>query len=473
MNKPMLSPPGQAGDHRREPASRYTPVWISLAAVLLIGLAVVVLLPKFVAGPPAGDASPQAVIPAGTDAQSVANELMQAYLQLHARLLLENAPQWGKPWWGQAEEHALQGSGMFAQHKFTASANHYAAAIEILQELEGGRESRISDTLAIAYEALERNEVISAIENFEQVLAIEPDNEAARYGLTRSQTRIAVLDNMAIGERAEARSDLPAAQEAYQEAMLLDPNYEPPALAFQRVTDTMESGAFQNRMSRALISLNAGNLGRAGDALAEAAAIRPNDPAVQDLQQRLAAARTQSAMTRFRKQAASLTRVENWKGAINVYNKALAEDPAASFARSGLEKAEARLAVNQQFDHYLKQPERLFAAEPLANAETLLQSVPAAPPEEPKLANKIARLQKLVDGANTPVAVTLSSDGETEVSIYHIGPIGRFTEQQLELLPGTYTVVGSRYGYRDVLKELKVIPGTSNKVLSIQCEDPI
>ena len=278
---------------------------------------------------------------------------------------------------------------------------------------------------------------------------------------------------MTIGEQAEARKDLPAAQEAYQEAMLLDPNYEPPALAFQRVTDTMESGVFQNRMSRALISLNAGNLGRAGDALAEAAALRPDDPAVLDLQQRLAAARTQWAMTRFRKQTASLSRVENWKGAINVYNKALAADPAASFARSGLEKAEARLAVNQQFDHYLKQPERLFAAEPLANAETLLQSVPAAPPEEPKLANKIARLQTLVDGANTPVAVTLSSDGETEVTIYHIGPIGFFMEQQLELLPGTYTVVGSRYGYRDVRKELKVIPGANSKVLSIRCEDPI
>ena len=178
-------------------------------------------------------------------------------------------------------------------------------------------------------------------------------------------------------------------------------------------------------------------------------------------------------MTRFRKQAASLSRVENWKGAVDVYNKARAADPAASFARSGLEKAEARLAVNQQFDHYLKQPERLFAAEPLANAESLLQSIPAAPSEEPKLAKKIARLQKLVDGANTPVVVNLSSDGETEVSIYHVGPIGLFTEQQLELLPGTYTVVGSRYGYRDVLKELKVIPGADKKVFSILCEEPI
>lgn len=469
----MLTPPGQAEAGRREPASRYTGVWISLAAVLLVGLAVVVLLPKFVGQPPAGDATPEVVIPAGADAQSVANELMQAYLQLHARLLLENAPQWGKTSWLQAEDHAAQGSSTFAQRKFTTSANHYATAIELLQELEGGREARLAETLAIAYEALERNEVILAIENFEQVLAIEPGNEAAQYGLTRSHTRIAVLDNMAIGEQAESRNDLPAAQEAYQEAMLLDPNYEPPALAFQRVTDRMESDIFENRMSRALISFNAGRLDRAGASLAEAAALRPDDPAVIDMQQRLAEAKQSAQLNRFRKQTNTLTRVENWKGAINVYNKALGVDPAAGFALTGLEKAEARLAVNLQFDHYLKQPERLFAAEPLANAETLLQSVPAAPPEEPKLANKIARLQKLVDGASTPVTVTLSSDGETEVTIYHIGPIGTFTEQQLELLPGSYTIVGTRYGYRDVLKELKVIPGASNKVLSIRCEEPI
>mgnify|MGYP001815490598 FL=1 len=469
----MLTPPGQTDTPRREPASRYAGLWISLAAVLLIGLAVVVLLPQFVTRPAAESVSQQAIVPAGTDAQAVANELMQAYLQLHARLLLENAPQWGQPRWTQAEEDAAQGAAMFTQRKFTASANHYTAALELLQELEGGREARIAEILSIAYQALERNEVITAIENFEQVLAIEPGHESARYGLTRSNTRIAVLDNMAIGEQAEDRNDLLAAQEAYQEAMLLDPNYEPPAVAFQRVTDTLESGMFQNRMSSALISLNAGRLGRAGELLAEATALRPDDPAVQDLQQRLAAARQDAAMSRFRKQAATLSRVENWKAAVDVYNKALGVDPAASFARTGLEKAEARLAVNQQFDHYLRQPERLYAAEPLANAETLLQGIPAAPPEEPKLANKIARLQKLVDGANTPVTVTLSSDGETEVSIYHVGPIGSFTEHKLELLPGEYTVVGSRYGYRDVLKQIKVIPGSGTRLLSIRCEEPI
>ncbi len=473
VNRPVLSPPGQTDAQRREPASRYTAVWIALAAVLLVGLAVILLLPKFVTGPPAEDDTSTLPVPAGSDAQTTANELMQAYLQQHARLLLENAPQWGQTRWAQAEERAAQGAASFAQHEFTVSAEHYAAAIETLQALEGGRESRISDSLAAGFAALERNEIISAIEHFEAVLAIEPDHQSATYGLSAAQTRIAVLDNMAIGEQAESRSDLPAAQEAYQEAMLLDPGYEPPALAFQRVTDTMESEIFQNRMSRALISLNAGNLERAGNSLAEAAALRPDDPALRDTQQRLAAARQQAAMDRFRNQGASLSRVENWQGAINVYQKALAADPAAGFAHSGLEKAEARLAVNRQFDHYLQQPERLFAAEPLANARTLLQSVPAAPPEEPKLANKIARLQKLVDGASTPVTVTLSSDGETEVTIYHVGTIGSFTEHQLELLPGKYTVVGSRHGYRDVRKELDVIPGSDSKRLSIRCEEPI
>ena len=164
---------------------------------------------------------------------------------------------------------------------------------------------------------------------------------------------------------------------------------------------------------------------------------------------------------------------ENWQGAINVYKKALVMDDSAGFARSGMERAKARLELNRQFDHYLKKPGRLYAAEPLANAELLLSGAGSAPDDEPKLVKKISTLQQLVAGASTPVTIILQSDGETDVSIYHVGQLGAFTYQQLELLPGTYTIVGTLYGYRDVLKKLAVIPGKQDVSLSISCEEII
>ena len=71
------------------------------------------------------------------------------------------------------------------------------------------------------------------------------------------------------------------------------------------------------------------------------------------------------------------------------------------------------------------------------------------------------------------MSVELRSDGLTEVVIYHVGNRGRFLQQRLELRPGTYTVVGSRAGYRDVRQQIVVKPGVAPPVVTIRCEETI
>jgi hypothetical protein len=40
-------------------------------------------------------------------------------------------------------------------------------------------------------------------------------------------------------------------------------------------------------------------------------------------------------------------------------------------------------------------------------------------------------------------------------------------------MPGRYTVVGTRSGYRDVRKEFSLMPGAVPPVLVVRCEEPI
>jgi hypothetical protein len=148
--------------------------------------------------------------------------------------------------------------------------------------------------------------------------------------------------------------------------------------------------------------------------------------------------------------------------------------PGAAFASQGLAVAEDRERLHQQLDHYLENPSRLYADEPRANAEKLLRSAADPPAAEVRLAEKIRRLQALMAEATTPRTVTLQSDGLTNVQIYRVGRLGHFISQQLELLPGTYTVVGSRPGYRDVRRTLTVMPGNGQvAALDIRCEEPV
>jgi eukaryotic-like serine/threonine-protein kinase len=70
------------------------------------------------------------------------------------------------------------------------------------------------------------------------------------------------------------------------------------------------------------------------------------------------------------------------------------------------------------------------------------------------------------------VPVSLVSDSVTQVAILSVGTFGSFERRDIQLKPGTYTVVGSRVGYRDVRREITVTPGEQQTV-SVSCYDPI
>ena len=472
---PVLQPPGN-GQHHSDTgnmANRW--LWISLALVLLLGLVVILVLPGLIDSPQQQAASSTAgaevgAIPAtATDA----NRAMQDWLQLRARLELENIAQWGEPGWSQALELADAGKRLLAQRNFSAAGQNLTRAVQKLQQLDNGRELLLSEALAGGLDALAGDDVSTAVMQFEQVLAIEPDHQGAQTALSRAVVRADVLQQMATGVQAEASGDLVAAQAAYRQALVLDAAYEPATGALERVTGHLQSLAFQDAMTRALSALDAGQLQVAGKALQEAARLQPDNRVVADNRQRLQQMRTAATLASLRRQAATQAGREDWQAVVDLYRKALSVDNSAGFARSGLTHAGERVKLNAQFDHYLQQPNRIYSPDPLKNANKLLSAAGKAPVEEPKLATKISALQRLVQQAATPVAITLHSDGQTEIAIYHVGRLGLFTEHRLELLPGEYTIVGTRAGYRDVRKQLPVLPGSASVSLLIRCEELI
>ncbi|MDH3901234.1 MAG: hypothetical protein OEU51_09340 [Gammaproteobacteria bacterium] len=504
---PELRPPGTLPDPAANATDSNSRVWLALIVVASLGLAVVLVLPQLVSGPapdkpetvatgpvlqpepetvatgPVPQPEPETVATGPVPqpepvvdtaaARTAAEQALQAYLQLRARLELANATAWGEPEWGRAAEAATAGDRLFGQRQFAMAGESYAAALQGLQTLESGRGQRLATALESGQQALDMNDSAAAVEHFEMALSIEPGHELAAAGLQRAQVRAELLQLMATGAQAESATDLAAAQAAYQSATLLDARYEPAATALQRVTGQLTDSAFQDAMSRALTALEAGRLGAAATALQQAADLKPGDPVMQDTRQRLAEARRQARLAGLRRQAAAKVHEEGWSAAVTLYRKALAIDPHAGFARDGLAHAEDRNRLHQQLDHYLADPARVYSEKPLANAEQLLESAGSAPATEPLLAGKIDRLQRLVSGARTPLPVALHSDGLTSVVIYHVGRLGQFTRQQLDLKPGTYTAVGSRAGYRDVRRTFTVAPGHAPPPVDIRCEEPV
>jgi tetratricopeptide (TPR) repeat protein len=470
-----LQPPGQTHTATAGAPESNRWWWIALAALLLLGLAVIFALPRLVGPvheatvpaqpqPPAGDSTAQ---------RDTAQQTLQTYLQLRARLELDKAGAWGEPDWSEAAARASAADRYFAQRQFATAARDYQAALDHLQQLEANRDVILAAALEAAARALTANDVDMAIAQFQAALAIEPDHPAATRGLAQASSRRAVLEQMNRARAAETNSDLEAAQAAYRQATRLDAAYEPASVALQRVTEQINTRDFSAAMTRALAALDAGQTGAAGKALAEAGRLQPGNTAVRDAQQRLRGMRAQAGLDSLRRQASGKAAAEDWQAAIELYRKALAIDPSAGFASEGLRRAGERSALHAQFDHYLDTPARIYSPAPLANAEQLLAAASEAPPDEPRLAGKISALRELVTGAGAPMTVTLTSDGVTSVVIYRVGRLGQFNSRQLELLPGDYTIVGKRPGYRDVRREITLRPGMPLPPLVVKCEEKI
>jgi hypothetical protein len=194
-----------------------------------------------------------------------------------------------------------------------------------------------------------------------------------------------------------------------------------------------------------------------------------SEPAPDPTPDRQAEAR---ALAGHREAGAVLESREDWRGALQQYAAALTIDAHVSFALEGRERAEKRAALDEALDFHIRRPDRLSAPAVAREAEALLERARGTAPG-PALQARVVALEAALTLARTPVAVVIESDGLTELVLSRVGRLGTLTRRSLELLPGTYTVTGSRHGYRDVRRQFKVTPGGPGPSVSLRCNEAL
>jgi serine/threonine protein kinase len=230
---------------------------------------------------------------------------------------------------------------------------------------------------------------------------------------------------------------------------------------------------FAAAISETLQSLDQGDLVTARAALARAAASRPDAAEVADARAQLDQLERLQAIDLHSRRAAELEAREEWAEAAREHAAVLAVDGTIVAAQAGQERCVEMAGLYTDLSAHIAHAERLSTPAVYQEARDLLERAMAVRPAGPRLADRIVRLHGLLLAAATPVEVELLSDGLTDVVVYRVGPLGRFERRRLELLPGTYTVVGRRQGYRDVRRQLQVAPGAAPSPLLVRCEETV
>jgi eukaryotic-like serine/threonine-protein kinase len=459
-------------------------------AVLLVGAGFVFfLLPRWVeqgAGTPAPAPAPAVVADpppppaeAERDLERLAaakrefEELRPTVAQRLAGLESRSAAAWGGAGFARGKGALSDADAAFGRREHESALASLRAADADLAATEKLAVEQLRAALSAGAAALEQGDAATARGQFERALQIEPGNAVAERGLERTATLGEVMATLAGARAAEERGDGAAAEAAYRKALALDRDTRAARDGIARLQAQAGNAAFAAAMSQALDGLARRDYAAARAAFERAGRIRPGAPeVVEGLAQveRALGDRTLAAHVEAARQA---ERGERWAEALAEYRKALAIDRNLALAQQGVERAEPRAMLDAELKAYLERPERLFSPDVRAAARTAVARARGFDGAGAELDRQVAAVERLITAAETPQRVALTSDNQTDVTVYRVGRIGTFERTELELLPGRYTVVGMRAGYRDVRRELTLLPGRDAPTLAIRCEEPI
>jgi len=405
-------------------------------------------------------------------AKKSAEQNMEDFIGARESLDALGAARWGGTFYGQMEEISRQADALYLKKEYGPASQKYQNALSVAKKLSSESANALERLLEEGNQALGEGKGKHARARFSLALMIDPASRGAKKGLARAEKAEAVARLLSSGQKNENLNNLPFAFTDYQQARKLDPESVQAQQAYERVKELISEDEFRNLMSSGLTALHRNDFDAAKASFVKARGLRPASQEVRDALGQVDQARRLSRMKRHREEALDAERSEDWDRALAAYTAALEIDPRLRFAVQGKEHSLEMIEISKRIAIYLEKPEILESDKSLEKAVKLLSEAEKKALKAPQLKARLETLRHLVQTAQTPLTITLESDNLTRVTVYRVGRLGTFVKNNLTLRPGTYTIVGTRNGYKDVRQRVMFKPGQPLRVTVI-CREKI
>jgi len=415
----------------------------------------------------------QSTAPQESPQKERAEQAMGVYLNKQAALEQAGVVQWGGQQYSNALLLATEGDGLLRTKEFSAAALAYEKAAATLDEVESRKDEILKAAIERGTRALESGDSDAASKAFAQAQQLAPDNAVVAKGLARAETLERVFSALRSGYDHEQKNDLQSALAEFQQAVALDPDIRKAREGVERVKSKLVDAQFHQAMSEGLSALHAGDFSSARNAFQTARSLKPDSIELQDAFIQLEEGVRLVRIDHHRAKATSLEKEERFREAAEQYTAILKLDSSLIFAQQGKSRTLQQANLFDQIQSYLNRPTRLSSRSVYEQALKDLQKASRIENKGPRLTAQIAAFETTVKTAGTPIRVSIESDNLTDIAVYKIGRLGKFKSRELKLRPGTYTIVGSRDGYRDVRRKITVVAGKSKSPIVIRCEDKI
>ncbi len=417
---------------------------------------------------PGSDTPPQP----SEDDPSEADAALESLLEARAAADAIGASAWAGKAHAAAVEAAASADALYMERRFEEAAAGYREAETLWRGIVAVSEDSFERLLDSGREALSRADAQNAGEAFRGASLIKPQSEEARVGLARSATIVEVSARLRSGAGHERAGRLALALVEYSRASEIDRYATEASEGRARVLQAIADREYRDVLGRGLAAFHEGDPDRAIELLSEAERLRPGDEASRLLVMAGEESRTRR-IAELDESARTHAQDERWQRARADYIRILEIDPTIASAQDGRQRSETMIRLEVFARDFISNPDLLLERETRDEGLELLEELRVVEGIGPRLLELRGQLAELVRSVKTPRSVVLNSDGATEIQIYHVGNYEPFRSLDLELLPGVYTIVGSRDGYRDVRVTLRVEPAGDPVTLTVVCSEPI
>ncbi len=401
-----------------------------------------------------------------------AQEALQSLLNVKKKLDDQAVTEWAMTEFAQAIDKASSGDAAYSTQDFESAGLDYLLAGNLLKDILNSIPERINKLITELTTAINTSELEIADQLLTKLSKFETDD--LQYGAL--ERRVSVMPEV-IRFISEARN---AAREArFDEAILIiqaaitkDQEHPVARSLLVEYREKHQEQLFILSMSEGFSALQLGNFESAQTSFRTATKLKPEAAAPRLALQEVADAKLLARLAELEREAKQFEREERWREAEARFSEALGLDASIDFASRGLERSQFFADLYEGLARIENEPDRLTDNRVLNNAVEQIREAKTVENPGPALKALLEKVINRVSYATTPVPVTFTSDGATEVRILRVIQIDYFEITQLQLRPGRYEARGSRDGYQDVRLEFVVTPNQISPI-DIRCSKTI
>jgi tetratricopeptide (TPR) repeat protein len=383
---------------------------------------------------------------------------------------------WNAKKLAELNARAIEADESFRQSNNLQAVENYRALLKTVTELNNQLPELQETYLAAAQAALAQYEPTLALTNWEISARLNPNDQQIQSTWLKVKNIPAIQALIAEAALAKEKGELVTAKTILRKAVTLFEDWEPSQNALIAVNDAIAKEGYQNAMTAGFNQLAAGRYLEAEQAFQRALNLtkdnsEANDGLIQVQQARLNAS-IESQLQRAREAAIA----GQWLDAKTAFEQILQTAPGINSIQSEIEQMNLRIAHQTALNNFLADPARLQSDTQFKSAQALAIEISQLAPPFGSLRALLPKLTRLITNARRPVVLTINSDEKTQITVLRRGEdgqLGTLRQRALTLIPGRYTLTGSRIGYRDVRQDITLDGEDRGTTITIICEEKI